>query len=165
VAFWRSAATAFRDNSLVLFDLFNEPWPDNDSGRPAAWECWRNGGCITDSQNGPDRYPAIGMQALVDAVRGVGARNILIAEGIQYAETIDQWLRYRPYDPDRNLVASVHVYSLNNCSSPACYDGNMKRTVRAVPLLIGGFGPDLTVSYSAILDNSCPARDVGRTGP
>jgi endoglucanase len=164
VAFWQSAATVFRGNSLVLFDLFNEPWPDGDSDSPAAWACWRDGGCITDSQNGPDRYPAVGMQQLVNAVRGAGAGNILIAEGIQYAETIDRWLRYRPYDPDGNLISSVHIYSFNSCSSLACYDGNMKRVARSVPMLIGEFGPDLTVRYSAALDNSCPARDVARTG-
>ena len=161
VAFWQSAATAFRGNSLVLFDLFNEPWPDNSSGGPAAWTCWRDGGCVQVSQNGHDRYRAVGMQQLVNVVRGTGARNIIVAEGIQYAETIDQWLEYRPYDPDGNLISSVHVYSFNNCSSPACYEGNMQRVAKSVPLLIGEFGPDLTVPYSAALDNSCPSHDVG----
>jgi endoglucanase len=163
LTFWQSAATAFRDNSLVLFDLFNEPWPDNDAGSPAAWACWRSGGCIQDSQNGPDRYRAVGMQQLVNVVRGTGARNIIVAEGIQYAETIDQWLEYRPYDPDGNLISSVHVYSFNRCSSPACYYGNMKRVAESVPMLIGEFGPDLTVPFSNALDNSCPAHDVGNT--
>lgn len=162
-AFWQSAATAFRGSSRVLFDLFNEPWPDNSSGGPAAWACWRDGGCIQDSQNGPDRYRAVGMQQLVNVVRGTGARNIIVAEGIQYAETIDQWLKYRPYDPVGNLISSVHVYSFNSCSSLACYKGNMQRLARSVPLLIGEFGPDLTVPYSPALDSSCPAHDVGHT--
>jgi len=163
VAFWQSAATVFRGNSLVLFDLFNEPWPDNSSGDPAAWTCWRDGGCIQDSQNGPNRYRAVGMQQLVDAVRGTGAHNIVVAEGIQYAETVDQWLDYRPHDPDGNLISSVHVYSFNACSNLACYEGNMQRVTESVPLLIGEFGPDLTVPYSTELDNSCPAHDVGDT--
>lgn len=163
VAFWKTAATAFRGSSLVLFDLFNEPWPDNSSDSPAAWACWRDGGCILDSQNGRVRYRAVGMRQLVNVVRGTGARNIIVAEGIQYAETVDQWLRYRPYDPAGNLIASVHVYSFNNCSSPACYEGDMQRLAASVPLLIGEFGPDLTVPYSSALDNSCPAHDVGDT--
>jgi len=163
VAFWRSAAAVFRDNSLELFDLFNEPWPNSSSGDAAAWSCWRDGGCILDSHNGPDRYRGVGMQQLVDVVRRTGARNIIVAEGIQYAETIDQWLEYRPYDPVRNLISSVHVYSFNSCSSPACYNGNMKRVAASVPMLIGEFGPDLTVPYSDALDNSCPAHDVGST--
>jgi len=163
LAFWQSAATAFRGNSLVLFDLFNEPWPNNSSDDEAAWACWRDGGCIQDSQNGPDRYRAIGMQQLVDVVRHAGAHNIIVAEGIQYAETIDQWLKYRPYDPDGNLVSSVHVYSFNNCSSLACYEGNMQKVAESVPMLIGEFGPNLKVPYSAALDSSCPTHDIGDT--
>jgi endoglucanase len=164
VAFWRSAATAFRRDSLVLFDLFNEPWPDNDADDPAAWACWRNGGCVQDSMNGPDRYTAVGMQQLVNVVRGTGARNVIIAEGIQYAETVDQWLREAPHDPDGNLIASVHVYSFNQCSNLACYNGAMQHVAGRVPMLIGEFGPNLTVPYTDALDNSCPVRDIGNTG-
>ncbi|MGO9782474.1 MAG: hypothetical protein ACLPKE_23860 [Streptosporangiaceae bacterium] len=35
---------------------------------------------------------------------------------------------------------------------------------RAPALLIGEFGPDLAVPYSAPLGQSCPSRYVGRTG-
>jgi len=164
VAFWRSAAAVFRGDSLVLFDLFNEPWPDNDADSPAAWACWRAGGCVQASQNGPDQYTAVGMQQLVNVVRAAGARNVIIAEGIQYAETVDRWLSYRPHDPDGNLIASVHVYSFNQCSTLACYNGSMKAVAGRVPLLIGEFGPNLTVPYTAALDNECPVRDIGATG-
>jgi endoglucanase len=163
VAFWQSAATTFYGNSRVLFDLFNEPWPDNGSGSSKAWACWRDGGCIQESQNGHYRYRAVGMQQLVNVVRATGARNIIVAEGIQYAETIDRWLEYRPYDPTGNLISSVHVYSFNRCSNPGCYEGNMTRVAKSVPMLIGEFGPNLTVPYSTALDVSCPAHDVGNT--
>jgi hypothetical protein len=49
-------------------------------------------------ENGGARYRAVGMLQLVDAVRGTGARSVVIAEGIQYAETVDRWLSYRPSD-------------------------------------------------------------------
>jgi len=32
-------ATAFKANSAVLFDLYNEPHHD------VSWHCWRFGGC------------------------------------------------------------------------------------------------------------------------
>jgi endoglucanase len=163
VAFWRSAATAFKGNDSVVFDLFNEPWPGNDADSTAAWSCWRNGGCVLTSQNGGARYQAVGMQQLVSTVRAAGARNIVMAEGIQYAESVTQWLKYRPADPTGNLIASVHVYSFNDCSNVRCYNGAMKTVAAHVPLLIGEFGPDLTVRYTDALDVSCPARDVGRT--
>ena len=60
-------------------------------------------------------------------------------------------------------MASVHVYSFNACSGVDCYNGAMRQVAVAVPLLIGEFGPDLTVAYSASLDQSCPSRYVGRT--
>jgi endoglucanase len=163
VAFWQSAARIFGGNQLVLFDLFNEPWPDNDGDSAAAWECWLDGGCVLPSQNGPDHYTAVGMQQLVDTVRATGAHNILIAEGIQYAETVDQWLRYRPYDPDGNLVSSVHVYSFNECSNLACYNGAMKTVAASVPMVIGEFGPSLSVPYTDALDNNCPSSDIRGT--
>jgi hypothetical protein len=163
VAFWRSAAGIFRNDTSVIFDLFNEPWPDNGADTAATWSCWRNGGCAESSANGGARYRAVGLQKLVNAVRSNGARNIVVAEGIQYAETVDQWLQYRPSDPAGNLIASVHVYSFNACSHVRCYNGAMRRVATRAPLLIGEFGPDLTVAYSAALDQSCPSRDIGRT--
>jgi hypothetical protein len=39
----------------------------------------------------------------------------------------------------------------------------MKRVAASVPMLIGEFGPNLTVPYSDALDNSCPTHDVGST--
>jgi endoglucanase len=161
--FWRSAATAFRRNNSVVFDLFNEPWPGNDADTAAAWSCWRNGGCTQASQNGGEDYRAVGMQQLVSAVRGTGARNVVIAEGIQYAEAIDQWLKYRPSDPAGNLIASVHVYSFNGCSGVRCYNGAMRTLAARVPLLVGELGPNLTVPYTPALDNYCPPADIGRT--
>ena len=164
VAFWRSAAAAFRENTAVVFDLFNEPWPYGSADTAAAWSCWRNGGCVETSQNGGARYRAVGMQQLIDVVRSTGAANIVVAEGIQYAETVGQWLRYRPSDPTGNLIASVHVYSFNACSNVRCYNGAMRQVAARVPLFIGEFGPDLTVAYDTTLDQSCPPTDIGRTG-
>lgn len=164
LAFWRSAARAFRDNTSVVFDLFNEPFPDNDADTAAAWSCWRDGGCMQTSQNGGLRYRAVGMQQLTDAVRAAGASNVVIAEGIQYAQAVDQWLALEPHDPDGNLVASVHLYSWNQCNSPPCYNGTMRQVAAQVPLLIGEVGPDLTVPWSPGLNTSCPRSDVGSTG-
>src|SRR5262245_34800111 len=38
--FWSQVGATFKDNHAVLFDLFNEPYGNND------WSCWLNGGCI-----------------------------------------------------------------------------------------------------------------------
>ncbi len=44
IDFWKSVATAFSSNSAVIFDLFNEPYPDNNQDTSAAWSCMANGG-------------------------------------------------------------------------------------------------------------------------
>ena len=42
--FWRSVAARFRDDSGVVFDLYNEP-------HDISWGCWRDGvGCTVDER-------------------------------------------------------------------------------------------------------------------
>ena len=43
-AFWRQVAERFGDNPSVVFDLFNEPFPDDNADTDEAWRCWRDGG-------------------------------------------------------------------------------------------------------------------------
>jgi endoglucanase len=164
IPFWTQVAKTFRSDDAVLFDLFNEPWPDNQSSSNAAWRCWRDGGCRQVSQNGGRTYTAVGMNQLIHAVRSTGARNIVMAGGVNYASSLGKWLTYSPIDPDHNLAASIHLYSFNGCTTAACYDKTPAKIARHVPLIIGEFGPDLTVGYSNALDANCPSSDVGHTG-
>ncbi len=71
--FWRSVAQEFKHNRSVVFDLFNEPYPDSNASSTAAWECVRDGGTCPGVP-----YVAAGMQELVDAVRETGARNVVM---------------------------------------------------------------------------------------
>jgi hypothetical protein len=50
-----------------VFDLHNEPHPDNNRIREAS-RCWRDGGTCRGMS-----FQAAGMQELVTAVRGTGA--------------------------------------------------------------------------------------------
>src|SRR5256712_8029451 len=68
--FWSDVAAAYGSNNRVIFDLFNEPFPDNNSDTPEAWRCWRGGGPCTGMS-----YPAAGMQGLGEAGRRAGAKN------------------------------------------------------------------------------------------
>jgi hypothetical protein len=164
IRFWQSVARRFRANRAVLFDLFNEPWPDHQAQGAKAWRCWRNGGCRIQSQNGGETYRAVGMNQLVHVVRRAGARNVILAGGVNYASSLGKWLAFRPHDPQHNLAASIHLYSFNGCTTAACYNRTPAKVARRVPLYIGEFGPDLTVGYSSRLDSSCPSHDVGHTG-
>ena len=42
--FWRGVAGAFGQRQEIVFDVFNEPFPDNNAvDSTAAWQCWKHG--------------------------------------------------------------------------------------------------------------------------
>ncbi len=137
VEFWRQVAAAYKDHSSVLFDLFNEPIPDNNRDTAEAWRCWRDGGSCAGLN-----YQVAGMQELVDAVRGAGATNVLLLGGVQYAARLSKWLEYRPNDPTGNLAASWHMYNFSWCKEPSCWDSEVAPLAAQVPLIAGEIGQD-----------------------
>ncbi|MGY1661068.1 glycoside hydrolase family 5 protein [Geodermatophilus sp. SYSU D00705] len=158
--FWRQVATAYKDDTAVVFDVFNEPWPLGETS-DGAWRCWRDGGCPMESRNGGGQYQTVGMTELVEVIRSTGAANIIALGGIAWAEVLDQWLEYRPDDPLDNLVASFHNYAFNRiCRDASCYDTVLARVAERVPLYAGEVGPDADVAGDA----PCPPSAVGDTG-
>ncbi|MGW0735272.1 glycoside hydrolase family 5 protein [Streptomyces sp. NPDC002851] len=138
-AFWTSVAETFKDDRAVVFDLFNEPFPDRampGAGADAAWRCWRDGG---DACTGID-YEVAGMQDLIDAVRGTGAENVVLATGLAYANDLSGWLDHRPEDPTGNLAAEWHVYNFNVCVDEACWERTLAPVAEQVPLIAGENG-------------------------
>ncbi|MGH3156233.1 MAG: cellulase family glycosylhydrolase, partial [Streptosporangiaceae bacterium] len=81
VKFWTSVASTFDGNDAVIFDLFNQPYPDRASGATTAegWHCWRYGGMCTGIS-----YRVAGMQALINAIRSTGATNVIMLGGLEY---------------------------------------------------------------------------------
>jgi hypothetical protein len=142
-AFWTSVATTFKTDPMVLFDLYNEPILDSgDSAgdQPigdanAAWNCWLNGCTATTGT-------VAGMQALVNAVRGTGANQIIIAGGIDWAHKLDQWMAHKPADGTGNIVAGFHVYdsSRSNCADINCWNGAPATLAASVPIVTGELG-------------------------
>jgi endoglucanase len=138
VPFWSSVAATFKGNNAVIFDLFNEPYPDGAlPTKTAAWECWRNGG--TYCQPGI-QYRVAGMQTLVNTVRATGASNVIMLGGLGYANDLSQWLAYEPTDPDHNLVASWHSYNFNGCSDESCWNSQVAPVIAKVPVIVGEIG-------------------------
>jgi hypothetical protein len=80
------------------------------------------------------------MQALVDAIRGTGARNLILLGGVQYSNTLTQWLASRPTDPLANIAAAWHAYNFNACVTQACWDGAPASVAAMVPLVVTEFG-------------------------
>lgn len=140
-AFWTSVANTFKSNSSVIFDLFNEPYPANNSDSTQGWTCWRDGSTTASAAPCPEEnYPVAGMQTLVSAVRATGATNILMLGGLEYSNDLSQWLTYEPTDPDHSLVASTHIYNFNGCASTSCWTSEIAPVAAKVPVIAGEIG-------------------------
>lgn len=94
IEFWKDCAARYANHPAVIFDLFNEP-------HGISWEVWRNGGWVgeqgkldesaflTDEEKKKNQgFESVGMQALVDAVRSTGAKNVVIAGGLYWANDL-----------------------------------------------------------------------------
>jgi hypothetical protein len=79
VEFWKDAATRYANHPAVLFELFNEP-------HDISWEVWRNGGSFAaEDKEKATGNVSTGLQALVQAVRATGAKNLVLAAGLDWA--------------------------------------------------------------------------------
>ncbi|GAA2272999.1 cellulase family glycosylhydrolase [Nonomuraea roseoviolacea subsp. roseoviolacea] len=135
--FWTGVANAFKGDDAVVFDLFNEPYPDAAANwnATAAWTCWRDGGTCTGIG-----YQVAGMQSLVNAVRATGATNVIMLGGLAWSNDLSQWLTYKPADPTGNLMAAWHTYNFNSCSSVSCWDSQVGAVAAQVPVHAGEIG-------------------------
>ncbi len=137
LTFWKQVATAYKNNTAVVFDLFNEPYPDNNHDTTTGWKCWLSGTNPTSCPFGTAglTYNAAGMQELLTAVRNTGARNVILLGGIQHSNSLDQWLTYKPTDPLNELAPSWHVYNNNQCKTLACWQRTIVPLMQNYPLV------------------------------
>jgi len=136
-AFWTSVANTFKSNSSVIFDLYNEPYP----GGSTPWQCWRDGSSAANTApciGGP--FAIAGMQLLVNTVRATGATNPIMLGGLAYSNDLSQWLQYEPSDPLNSLIASVHIYNFNACSTTSCWNSQIAPVAASVPVIAGEIG-------------------------
>lgn len=111
VAFWKVIAAHYKSNLMLLFDPFNEPGT-------TSWQEWLHGG-----KRLPGGAAEVGFQDLVNAIRGVGAQQIIVLEpgsagkgagrgnGTRAAEE-GGWATFPLADAigDPSLMYSLHVY-------------------------------------------------------
>ena len=146
IDFWSSVASVFKNNSAVIFDLYNEPFLNNNENTAAGWNCWKNGGTCPGLG-----YQAAGFQSLINAVRNAGARNIVMLGGMQWSNIMDQWMNYLPTDPlgikysryclqKGNIAASWHSYNFNECITQDCWDATIAPIAAKYPVITGELG-------------------------
>lgn len=141
--FWREVATTFKDDTGVVFEPYNEPFPDSNRDTPAGWACWRDG-CTVPASRGQSwpEYTAVGMQQIVDVIREVGAEHLILLGGLQYSNALSRWLEHMPLDPLENLGAAWHVYNFNACRNATCWDNAPSAVAEVVPVVATEIGED-----------------------
>jgi hypothetical protein len=85
-------------------------------------------------------YAAVGMQGLVNAIRETGSRHLLLLGGVQYSNSLSQWLAYKPSDPLDNLAAAWHVYDFNRCSKSDCWENEAGAVALEFPIVATEIG-------------------------
>ncbi len=137
VKFWKVMSQTFKNWPYIIFDLFNEPrlggvisvhgklasnnrpvfpgfplyskrlHPASQSTTAITWNVWKYGAQV----NG---VTYIGMQTLVNQIRGYGANNLIWVEGPNEARELPS---NNYLIKGSNIVYSIHHPNLNNSSS------------------------------------------------
>jgi len=159
--FWRQVARRFRSNPGVIFDLFNEPALGLKHPTTSDWMCWRVGCnvqarvCTQPHHQGvctQERFQSAGMQQLINSVRYTGAKQPVMAGGLEWAGDpcgiydlggnggTCMWLKYHPHDPAHQLAASFHTYTTTSCNTVACWNASVAPVAHYFPLVTGEVG-------------------------
>jgi endoglucanase len=147
-AFWSGVASAFLDDTGVVFELFNEPFPDSNHDTDKAWACWRDG-CVADTA-GPaaatsPTFQAVGMQDLVTAVRATGATQLILLGGVEYSNELSQWQSHAPTDSLNNFAPAWHIYNYNGCRDATCWSSVLTDSMALgtqFPIVVTEIGED-----------------------
>jgi len=135
LAFWQSVAEKYKNHPAILFDIYNEP-------HNVSWEIWRDGGTVTEEQNGQElTYAAIGLQQLVDAIRKKRAKNVIIAGGLDWGYDLAGVANgYALSDPDGNgIMYSSHIYPWKG-NNAAAWNPHVAVIADEYPVFIGEAG-------------------------
>ena len=148
VAFWKDAAARYQNHPAVLFDLFNEP-------HGVSWKVWRDGGFVPEKETPADEdafttdaekakaakgFQSPGMQKLVDAVRGAGARNVVVAGGLDWSYDLTGVANgYALSDKTGNgIIYATHIYPWKSG-----WQEKVLTVAAKHPILVGEVGADI----------------------
>lgn len=163
VKFWQQIATIYGGYSNVLFELYNEP-------HPATAACLISGCAITGDSSyvGACKctqtfsYQAIGMQALVSAIRAAGAKNVVVAAGLNWGYDLSQFAA-TPLTGS-NIAYDTHPYPYTGKTAPywdASF-GNLSATAPVLSLENGEY--DCNTAFMSQLLAYFDAHKIGWMG-
>ena len=140
--FWRSCAREYRNNPAVLFDIYNEP-------HNTTWDIWLKGGSISETRGDgarqgrfvPIKYETPGMQALLNTIRSMGANNVVVCGGLDWAYDLSGFLKgYALKDPDGNgVIYACHAYN-NKGETVDKWLTHLDAALPKIPVIMSEFG-------------------------
>ena len=142
VAFWNDIAPRYKNHPAVLYEWFNEP-------HDISWEVWRNGGTVTDKKKSDNvateneekltTFTTVGIQKLVNTIRDTGAKNILIAGGLDWSYDLSGILNGFALEEHggNGIMYSTHVYPWKSD-----WQGKFVPVAEKYPLFMGEVGAD-----------------------
>jgi hypothetical protein len=131
LSFWENAAERYKNQPSVLFDLYNEP-------RDVSLEVWKNGGMVDEKEkDSMIHYHSPGMQKLVDVIRKLGAKNVLVAGGLDWAYDLTGIVNgFALKDNNGNgIMYASHIYPWKRD-----WDGKVGIAAVKYPVIIGEVG-------------------------
>jgi hypothetical protein len=149
--FWKCCANTYKNHPAVIFDLYNEP-------HDVTWDIWLRGGQVTEKafRRNPQRtFQAVGMQALLDALRATGAKNLVVAGGLDWAYDMSGFLKGKQLaDPTGNgVIYANHAYPIKG-DTVERWIAKMEQASKEIPIIVSEFGAESRGS----------ARTKGQTG-
>lgn len=137
--FWREAAVKYANHPAVLFGILNEP-------HSTTWDVWRNG-------NGSN---ITGHQQVVEMIRDLGAKNIIVAGGLDWAYNltgivngyalIDQGSNGDTSKTGNGIMYDTHIYPWKGRTSN--WDNAVGEVRKQYPILVGESGWDPATNES-----------------
>jgi endoglucanase len=153
-AFWKDAATRYKNHPAVLFEIFNEP-------HSLSWKVWRDGGNVkegaedkgvVENTEAIEKNTTPGFQKMVDDIRATGANNIIIAGGLDWSYNLQGILKgfaLKDSEAGNGIVYSSHVYPWKKD-----WQKNFLDIAEKYPLFIGETGnPESWDNFKFIKDS------------
>jgi hypothetical protein len=146
LVFWKDLAQAYKNHPAVLFDLYNEPYH-------VSWDVWLKGGKVTERDRRARReltFEAVGMQALLDAVRETGAKNVVVAGGLDWAYDMSGFLAGKLVSDSggNGVVYANHAYP-NKGDTVEQWVKKMRAAAKTLPVIVSEFGTEVRGPSSA----------------
>jgi hypothetical protein len=141
-AMWTSVASTFKSDPNVIL----APWGETT----VDWTCFMKKGCNNEAMYGGQYYLTAPMQQAVNRMRSAGYNGVIAIPCIDYANACGKingqeydgstWLKSRPSDPKKQMIAEAHVYGKNLCDTVSCFDSSMRPITKAFPMIFGETG-------------------------